>query len=138
LNRSLYQAQKGIENTRSALKDGGTIILLADCIEGIGNTAFYNTIKSFTDIKLILEKITQKEYRFGDHKVYKFATLAMNSELILISNLTVEETKNVFATKMDINYLQEYLFELSPKSEIAVVLDAGTTVLKYLEKSKEI
>ncbi len=40
LNRSLYQAQKGIENTRQALKKGGTMVLVAECPEGIGNTTF--------------------------------------------------------------------------------------------------
>lgn len=133
LDRSLYQAQKGIENTRSALKKGGKMLLFAKCGEGIGNRAFYETIVQFDNPDEVLKSINIEQYKFGDHKVYKFATLAKQSELILITDLSEMETKNVFAQKLDVNQLQEYLFNLDRSMDIAVVLDSGTMVLRYEE-----
>jgi len=41
---SLYQSQKAIENGRLALKDGGILILVAECVEGIGPSEFYDLL----------------------------------------------------------------------------------------------
>ena len=39
---NLYQAYKGLDNALDAVKRGGVIILVAECIEGHGNQVFYD------------------------------------------------------------------------------------------------
>ncbi|MHA2033111.1 MAG: lactate racemase domain-containing protein [Candidatus Kariarchaeaceae archaeon] len=130
LNRSLYQAQKGIENTRQILKEGGDMILLADCPEGVGNTAFYDTMLKYDSPNDIVNNLTREKYNFGDHKAVKFSTMRLKSNLFIVGNLTNRESKNVFAEKMEINYLQEYLRNASDiGKQIAVVLDSGILVM---------
>lgn len=130
LDRSLYQAQKGIENTRQILKKGGQMILLAHSPNGIGNTAFYETMLKFDNPTHVVENLTRENYNFGDHKAVKFATMKLEGELFLVGNLSERECKNVFAEYLDINHLEEHLRGVSKQGKtIAVVLDSGILVM---------
>jgi len=130
LDRSLYQAQKGIENTRQALKDGGEMILVANCEDGIGNSAFYETLKQFDTPSEIIGSIKQEEYQFGDHKVYKFATLAASSQLTFVGDLSLGQAKTVFGKSIRFDELEDYLNSLvQAGKKIALVLDSGSLVL---------
>jgi len=42
LNKTLYQAQKAMENTKKILEDNRTFTLIAKCDRGIGNPLFFN------------------------------------------------------------------------------------------------
>ena len=130
LDRSLYQAQKGIENTRQVLKPGGEMILLAECHEGIGNTAFYDTIIKYNHPREVMDALNRENYHFGDHKAYKFASLTNESNLTLIGQLDESQTSKFFAKHMELNQLENYLREMRKlDKEILVVLDSGTLVV---------
>ncbi len=132
LDDNLYQAQKGIENTRSVLKEGGEMILLALCEGGIGSNAFYDTICSYDNPDDVISTITREKYKFGDHKVMKFATLVKNNKLSLITELSDKEIKSVFANRIEIEFLEYYLDKLSDENKsIILVLDSGTLSLNY-------
>ena len=64
------------------------MILVAACHEGIGNSAFYETLKQFDTPDGVLQAITRENYKFGDHKAYKFASLAKESKITLVGELT--------------------------------------------------
>lgn len=130
LNRSLYQAQKGLENTRQAVKSGGTIVLIAECAEGIGNQAFYETLCSYDSSEALMQVISQPTYHFGDHKAHKFASLSSSTDLFILSKLSKAETEHVFAKKITENGLEELLQTASSKQQsVLVVLDAGMMVV---------
>ncbi len=130
LNYSLYQAQKGIENTRQVLNPGGEMILLASCKGGIGNTAFYDTLSKYKTLDQVLENLSRKNYSFGDHKAQKFASLAKNHKISIASELPQSVCKKVFADKFNISSLEEYLRNQSQEGKsIAVVMDSGSLVL---------
>ncbi len=130
LDRSLYQAQKGIENTRQILKDGGEMILYAQCYEGIGDQAFYDTLKRFNQVDGVLANITRENYRFGDHKAYKFASIAKDCTLSIVSELPENQVKKVFGKNLQIDMLETHLENLAKEgNRIAVVKDSGTLVV---------
>ena len=56
---NLYQAHKAIENASHAVKDGGTIILVAECGEGFANTKFEDWMTNATSLDEIREKTEQ-------------------------------------------------------------------------------
>ncbi len=126
LDRSLYQAQKGIENTRMLLKKGGEMILIAKCDDGVGNTAFFETISKYNNPQDLISDITRENYEFGDHKAYKFATLVIENKLKLVTDLDLNIVKKVFADKISINSLESYLMENSFEGKsIALIIDSG-------------
>ena len=73
---SLYIAQRALELTKSAVTDGGEILFLAACPNGIGEKRttehFYNRLTA--PIDEILRSI-ESEYKLYSHKPYKFARL---------------------------------------------------------------
>ena len=56
---NLYQAQKALLHAAIAVKQGGTIVLAAECREGVGSDRFTNTMKQARPLKkflIILQK----------------------------------------------------------------------------------
>lgn len=73
---SLYIAQRGLELTKNAIIDGGEILFLAACPNGIGEELtmenFYNRLTA--PIHEILKSV-EREYKLYSHKPYKFAQM---------------------------------------------------------------
>jgi len=66
LGADLYHAIRVVSNVLSAVRRGGTIILVAQCSKGIGNTSFLEYARRFPERK---ELSTELRYRFklGGH-----------------------------------------------------------------------
>jgi nickel-dependent lactate racemase len=82
---NLYIAQRALELTKCAVKDGGEILFLAECHEGIGETktlgGFYNRLMAPIDEIL---RSTENEYVLYSHKPYKFAQMMQRLRQIWI------------------------------------------------------
>jgi len=82
---NLYIAQRALELTKYAVKDGGEILFLAECPEGIGETktmgGFYNRLMAPIDEIL---RSTRNEYVLYSHKPYKFAQMMQRLQKIWI------------------------------------------------------
>ena len=80
---SLYIAQRALELTKGAVTDGGEILFLAACPEGIGEK---KAIENFYDrltapIDEILRSV-EAEYKLYSHKPYKFAQMIQRLQRI--------------------------------------------------------
>jgi len=75
-DEDLYIAQRALELNRAAVMDGGEILFLAACPNGIGEP---QTLANFYDrLTAPLEEVIQsiqQEYVLYSHKPYKFAVL---------------------------------------------------------------
>jgi nickel-dependent lactate racemase len=83
MDLDLYQAHKAIENVRLALKDGGVLILVAPCQDGIGSRGFYDLLASGGNV---FNKI-REGYRLGYHKAAKLVQLQAKTKLLAVTNL---------------------------------------------------
>jgi nickel-dependent lactate racemase len=83
---NLFQAQKALDNAREAALPGGTIILLAECGEGLGNPVFERWVREASCAEECVDRFG-REYEFGGHKAALIAKEAMEHELTLISAL---------------------------------------------------
>jgi nickel-dependent lactate racemase len=82
---NLYQAHKAIENASHAVKPGGTIVLVAECREGFGNTRFEDWMTSATSLDEVGERLT-KQFVLGGHKAFALSKIAKRADIVVASN----------------------------------------------------
>ncbi len=75
LGRSLYQADKALKNNHLAVRDGGGILLEADCPESIGPDAFMTLLRRSDSFANATDIVSREGYRLGDHKAVKLRYL---------------------------------------------------------------
>ncbi|MDD3656818.1 MAG: nickel-dependent lactate racemase, partial [Atribacterota bacterium] len=92
---NIYQAQKALDNAYQAVKPGGTIVLVAECREGLGNTVFEKWIEEAQKIDDIEERL-KKGFILGGHKAYAIAKVAKEVDIILLSSLSKNRVKKLF------------------------------------------
>jgi nickel-dependent lactate racemase len=130
---NLYQSQKAIDNGSLAVKDGGTLILVASCREGIGDAAFAKLLGSCKSPDEALGKI-EAGYKLGYHKAAKMASVSKRITVQAYTELPDELVTSLFL--VPIHNLQQALDEalqsargkgvLNPK--VLVLLDGCVTV----------
>lgn len=83
---NLYQAHKALENAKGAAVPGGTIILIAECMDGLGNDVFMRWIKDASCPQDCIDRFG-REYEFGGHKAALLAQASLSYNLILVSSM---------------------------------------------------
>jgi nickel-dependent lactate racemase len=85
----LYQSQKALDNGKWALKEGGTIIMVSKCRQGIGHDTFLQQLSLSDDPRVVLENLA-KEYKLGYHKAAKMAEIAVWADVWAVTDLDPE------------------------------------------------
>lgn len=92
---NLFQAQKAMDNARNAAVPGGSIILLAECIEGLGHPVFQRWLQEASGPQDCIERFG-REYEFGGHKAAFIAEESLEHDIILVSSLPKEVAEMSF------------------------------------------
>ena len=100
---NIYQSQKALDNADGAVKEGGTIVLLAECRAGLGEEIFEDWLQDSKQPEDNVERIKEK-FIIGGHKAFAISKVVLEKEFILISELKQEITEMMFATKVDSLY----------------------------------
>ncbi|MDR1898592.1 MAG: nickel-dependent lactate racemase, partial [Treponema sp.] len=91
----LYQSQKAIDNGALALKDGGTLILVSSCRDGIGDEAYAKLLAQASSPADAIERI-RRGYKLGFHKAAKMAEVSGRAEITAVTELPPERLKSMF------------------------------------------
>jgi lactate racemase len=125
----LYQSQKALDNGRHALLDGGIIILVSACRQGIGPRAFLDLLGSESTCKGVLEKL-EREYKLGYHKAGKIAEIGLRSEMWAVTpldrDLVARAHMRPFGSVGEA--LREALLKKGPDARVTFILDGGLTI----------
>ena len=125
---NLFQANKALDNATQAVKQGGSIILVAECAEGIGNQVYecWNRECRSPDEAIERFKIC---FEFGGHKTAIIAKISKKFKLYLVSKLSDEQTKSAFFTPMQSveDALYAVLLE-NPDAKIHLMPHGGQTL----------
>ncbi|MFP4015550.1 MAG: nickel-dependent lactate racemase [Halanaerobiales bacterium] len=97
---NMYQSQKALENASYCVKDGGMILLVAECREGLGEEVFENWLNEASTPEYLEEKI-QNVFELGGHKAYAVARVAANSSIFLYSSLDDRMAQKTFMTPVE-------------------------------------
>lgn len=92
---NLYQTQKALDNAKHAVKNGGTIILVGSCKEGLGEKTFEEWITTAATPDSLIKRI-EKEFKLGGHKAAAIAMVLKNADIYLVSDLDDSLVEGIF------------------------------------------
>ncbi|HTZ38992.1 MAG TPA: nickel-dependent lactate racemase [Syntrophales bacterium] len=125
----LYQSQKALDNGKTALKDGGIIILVSACRSGIGSQAFMDLLCSETSCKAVIEKL-DREYKLGYHKAGKMAEIGVKAQMWAVTPLDKNLIRKAHMRPFDSvsAAVAEALREKGPDAKVTFIMDGGLTI----------
>jgi nickel-dependent lactate racemase len=83
---NVYQLQKTMDNAWLAVREGGVVIILGECCEGVGSEEYLQWMREYKTPERIEEKI-KSDFVLGGHKAYAVTRLMKKAQFILISGL---------------------------------------------------
>jgi len=127
----LYQSQKALDNAKYAVRDGGVIILVSACRDGVGPPNFLNLLASASTPKEALEKIEQG-YKLGYHKAAKMAEIGLRCKMMAVTQLDPETLRKAHLTPAPTvqEAVDKAICELGKGSKVTFIMDAVITVPK--------
>ncbi len=94
---NLYQAYKGLYNAAKAVKDGGMILWLAACSDGVGHTVFSDWMLRCCDAPDEVFDILEREgFKLGGHKAFYLAKDLLRASIFLFSEMEEELVSRFF------------------------------------------
>lgn len=94
---NLYQTQKALDNAAHAVRDGGVIILVGSCSEGLGEHVFEEWMTKIDSPRAMIDRI-KKDFQLGGHKAAAIAMVLGRADIFLISDMEANFVKSIFLT----------------------------------------
>lgn len=92
---NLYQVQKALDNAKHAVKDGGTIILIGACPEGLGSKKFEQWLTSAPNAHSMIDRLKQS-FELGGHKAAAIAMVLEHASIDLVSEMDPDFVRRIF------------------------------------------
>jgi nickel-dependent lactate racemase len=127
---NLYQAQKALTHAAMMTKDGGTILLLAACVEGVGSAGYEHFMNGITSFDEVFVKFRQLGFQVGPHKAYQIARDASRVNIIMLSKMDPAKVKQLLLTpagEID-ETIKKILANLPEGNRIAIMPIAPITI----------
>lgn len=126
---NLYQAQKALDNAKHAVKEGGIIILLASCKEGLGEKAFERWILNSDTPEKMIQDI-EEHFELGAHKAAAIALVRKKARIFIVSDLDPEISKKIFMEAFeDMNQALKEAFKIMGRDAKVLLMPYGGSIL---------
>ena len=97
---NLYQTQKALDNARHAVKQGGVIVLIGSCKEGLGEKVFEEWMTKSPSPEAMIQRIGV-DFQLGGHKAAAIAMTLQKADIYLVSDLAPDFVRNIFLTPVE-------------------------------------
>jgi nickel-dependent lactate racemase len=125
----LYQSQKAIESGKLALKEGGILIMVSQCRDGIGERGFFDLLAGAKEPGEVLEKI-EGAYKLGYHKAGKILEMERWAQTWAVTDLADEIVETVHMKPYhDLEKALSDAFERQGKDAKVIVLLCGSVAI---------
>lgn len=125
---NIYQSQKGLDNAKNAVKDGGIIILCASAKEEFGEKTFEEWMLNKEPEEMIHE--IKINFKLGGHKAAAIAMVLQRAKIFMVSDLDHELVKKI--NFVPFHSVQEAvdaaINELGSNAQVLVLPTAGSTL----------
>jgi nickel-dependent lactate racemase len=126
---NLYQAQKALDNAAYAVREGGVLILVAECPEGFGNTVCETWLTEAQSPDQVLERI-QREFVLGGHKAAAISAVQKRARVYLVSDLAEDLVRRCRMTPFrSPEQAMDAAFEAMGREARLLVLPQGGSIL---------
>ena len=126
---NLYQTQKALDNAKHAVRDGGVIILIGSCKEGLGEKTFEEWMTTAPTAHSLIERI-EREFRLGGHKAAAIAMVLERAEVDLVSELDDDFVRSIFLNPQPSAQaaLDRAFAKLGPNATVLAMPYGGSTL----------
>ena len=126
---NLYQTQKALDNARHAVRQGGIIILIGSCREGLGERVFEQWMTTSPSPEAMIERIG-RDFQLGGHKAAAIAITLQKAKIFLVSELEDAFVRSIFLTPMPSAQaaLDEAFRELGENASVLAMPFGGSTL----------
>jgi len=98
----LYQSQKSMAAAEMVVKEGGTVILPAECRDGIGARGFYEWMAAASCPQDVIDRFIREGYSIGSSKAWLFSRCLKRAEVIVVTKCIDDRTlEKMFAKRAD-------------------------------------
>lgn len=94
---NLYQLQKALDNAKHPVKEGGIIILVGSCAEGLGQSTFEQWMLEASCPQDVVDHL-QRDFKLGGHKAASVAQIMLKANIYLVSDMDDDFVKSIFMT----------------------------------------
>ena len=128
---NLYQTQKALDNARHAVKQGGIIILIGSCREGLGERVFEEWMTRSPSPEAMIERIG-RDFQLGGHKAAAIAMTLRKAKIYLVSDMEDDFVRSIFLTPQPSvqTALERAFAELGPRATVLAMPYGGSTLPK--------
>jgi nickel-dependent lactate racemase len=95
---NLYQSQKALAHASMVTRDGGTVILVAACPEGVGSRAYKAWMEGVHSHKEVFARFDNEPFCVGPHKALLIARDAVRVRVLLVSNMAPDLARHLLLT----------------------------------------
>ncbi len=127
---NFYQAQKALTHASMFCKDGGTVLLVAECIEGVGSEKYSQFMKGVQSHSEAIQKFARTGFAVGPHKAYQVAKIASRVHFKLLSSIPPHELRDLLIEPiLDLNVeINNILHSRAPEATVAILPYATVTI----------
>ena len=122
----IFQSHKALEHAKNAVRDGGSIILVAECGEGYGNRVYEEWLEF--NKEEVIERF-KSGFVMGGHKAALIAALAKRVDLYLVSSLPDELVRKAYFIPAALQEALEMAFRKHGGDAKLIVMPYGGSML---------
>ncbi|NLV17456.1 MAG: nickel-dependent lactate racemase [Syntrophomonadaceae bacterium] len=130
---NLYQAQKALEPATQAVRDGGVIILVAGCQEGMGEEIFLRWVTEAHDPEDIRQRF-KIHFELGGHKAYAICRTIEKCQVVMVTDLDRDLVEKAFMIyRPTVEEAMEYAFsQVGNNPDIVVIPEAPNLAVELI------
>ena len=131
---NLYQTQKALDNARHAVKQGGIIVLIGSCREGLGERVFEEWMTKSQSPEAMIERIG-RDFQLGGHKAAAIAMTLQKAKIYLVSDMEDDFVRSIFLTPQPSvqTALDRAFAELGSKATVLAMPYGGSTLPRIVD-----
>jgi len=126
---NLYQTQKALDNAKHPIKEGGVIILVGSCREGLGQSTFESWMLEANEPQDVVDHLA-RDFRLGGHKAAAVAQIMLKADIYMVSEMPDELVRNIFMTPFK-SVQEAYdaaVEKLGPDARVLIMPHGGSTL----------